>query len=78
MQLFPETMKSIMEKYGNNEQKKDESKKEEIVAPKEEVKVVEKKSFDIELISIDAAKKLNIIKELKNIFNFGLAKNKWL
>ena len=47
-------------------------------APVEEVKaaepepVVEKKEFNVFLKSFDAAKKLNIIKEVRAILNLGL------
>ncbi len=51
-------------------------KKEEKVEVKEAPKVEEKKSFDVELSGIDAAKKLNIIKEFKNLFGLGLKEAK--
>lgn len=43
--------------------------------PVEEVKV-EKKSFDVHLVSFDAAKKLSIIKEVRSIFAIGLKEAK--
>jgi large subunit ribosomal protein L7/L12 len=37
-----------------------------------------KTKFDINVVSIDAAKKLNIIKEIKNLLGLGLKESKEL
>ena len=68
-------MKELMEKYGSSSgpnQIVEEIK--EVV--KEEVKAPEKKFFDVELTGIEASKKLNIIKEFKNLFSLGLKEAK--
>jgi large subunit ribosomal protein L7/L12 len=37
---------------------------------------VEKTKFDINVVSLDTSKKLNIIKEIKNMLNLGLKESK--
>ena len=59
----------------NNQSKITEESSQKIEKKEEEPKFV-KKNFDIELTSIDAAKKLGIIKEIKSIFNIGLKESK--
>ena len=66
-----------MEKLSaSNENSKGPEPVPEVFTPIKEEPKVEKTKFDIELSSIDPAKKLNIIKEFKNIFGLGLKEAK--
>ncbi len=75
-ELLREFLSKVSSKANEAKGQADSMKKEEKVEIKETPKVEEKKSFDVELSSFDAAKKLIIIKEFKNIFGLGLKEAK--
>jgi len=58
----PSVFEKMKEQYGGTNTGSIEEVKEEVV---EEVKVVEKTTFDVELTSYDAGSKIKIIKEIK-------------